>query len=192
MRYLLFGIFICIGLSSCGSDGVSVYSVEKKTIPKSPQAQVRSETTEKQQPHLNRPYDHVLPEGWIELPASGMRLVSLTVDHSAGKLDGSLVKLGSGGRSILDNVNRWRGQVKLDQLTREELDQTIEKLSTPLGDAHMVTLTNQDHAESAILAAIILIPEGALFAKVMGPLNAIVDNQAKFRAWVNSLAAHSH
>lgn len=170
---------------------MSVYSVDKKSPQKPTPPQEHSKISAQKQ-HVHRPYDHVLPDGWVELPASGMRLVSLSVDHESGKLDGSLVKLGSGGRSILDNVNRWRGQVKLAELNTDELDQTIEKLTTPLGEAHMVTLTNPDHAESAILAAIILIPEGALFAKVMGPLPAIVDNQAPFRAWVHSLTAHRH
>src|ERR1017187_5834115 len=54
------------------------------------------------------------PAAWRAQPASGMRLASFSVaDENGGTADISVVNFGGTGGDELANVNRWRGQLKL-------------------------------------------------------------------------------
>src|SRR5687767_12700101 len=55
-----------------------------------------------------------VPEGWREKAADGMRVGSFEVPGEENqRLDISVIPLSGRSGSELDNVNRWRGQVKL-------------------------------------------------------------------------------
>src|SRR5688572_1107013 len=63
-----------------------------------------------------------LPAGWEEAPGGAMRRGSYVVRGTNGaKADVSIVALPAGSGSELDNVNRWRGQVQLPNITEAEL-----------------------------------------------------------------------
>lgn len=72
------------------------------------------------------------PEGWSERPASSMRLATLVIpSENAADIEMSVIglpKVGDWQAQLLDNANRWRGQLGLDPLEAGELADAIESV----------------------------------------------------------------
>ena len=68
-----------------------------------------------------------LPDGWAEEPGSGMRMATLRIADKEQPLELSVIPLpraeGDTDESayLLSNINRWRGQLKLDPLDAKAL-----------------------------------------------------------------------
>ena len=70
-----------------------------------------------------------LPEGWRQQPGSGMRFASLEIASPEGPFDLSVIPLpvlGDREQSVLDNVNRWLGQMGVAPITQEQLTKGTE------------------------------------------------------------------
>lgn len=73
-----------------------------------------------------------LPDGWSEEPGSSMRLATLkALGDGESETEISVIGLplvGDWDQQILDNVNRWRGQLKLADTNAEGLDDSVAPL----------------------------------------------------------------
>ncbi len=73
------------------------------------------------------------PEGWTEEPASGMRAATFVIGDDADALECSVIPLPAPGGAassddyLLDNVNRWRKQLSLDEWTVDGMKTALEK-----------------------------------------------------------------
>ena len=66
------------------------------------------------------------PRGWVEKPASDMRVGSFTVNGANGQTaDVSIVPLAGDAGGDVANINRWRGQINLPPID----DSALEKES---------------------------------------------------------------
>lgn len=87
-----------------------------------------------------------LPEGWKQLPGSQFRFATLLApaEDGAKPLELTVTTLpwdsANEQGAILSNVNRWRGQVSLADLTADELDKNIREENLPAGKAIFVDL----------------------------------------------------
>src|SRR5262245_51417103 len=85
-----------------------------------------------------------LPEGWKELPGREMRFATIQIAADGKPLELSVIPLPKAGddtqKSILDNVNRWRGQLKLAPIAAAELFSTTKKLKVGDYEAALVSL----------------------------------------------------
>ena len=88
------------------------------------------------------PPQWTLPESWQETKESGQRTATLSVEVDGQKLEVSVIQLASGPaeESLLDNVNRWRGQMGLAPISRDQLAQETTKVSFTDGTATLVNL----------------------------------------------------
>ena len=69
-----------------------------------------------------QPFSWTVPDGWEAGKESSMRLASYNVPLSGGEVgDFSLVKLGGAAGGVLANLNRWRGQIGLEDATMEQV-----------------------------------------------------------------------
>jgi hypothetical protein len=70
------------------------------------------------------------PEGWKEDPARGMRSATLWVPTDGEPLEMSVTPLpyGGGQAELLDNVNRWRGQMQLPPIQAPQLTEDISEI----------------------------------------------------------------
>ena len=87
-----------------------------------------------------------LPEGWTEQPGDGFRFATLLMPSGDQPLAISISTLPlqvSPEQFVLMNVNRWRGQVGLPELTQEELAATLEKFKVGDRDAMFVSLVGE-------------------------------------------------
>jgi hypothetical protein len=89
-----------------------------------------------------------LPESWREKAKSGERVATLAVDVAGKTLEVSVIPLATGPSpaSLLDNVNRWRGQMRLPPITADQLPNETTTLDLPGGPATLVNLVG--HAQS--------------------------------------------
>jgi hypothetical protein len=87
-----------------------------------------------------------LPEGWVEKGPAPLRFATIEVPAPAMPLDLSISSLptpaGDEQPFVLANVNRWRGQLGLEPLTAEQLDEELSDLT--LGDGTAASLMIAD------------------------------------------------
>jgi hypothetical protein len=64
-----------------------------------------------------------LPDGWEQHPGTASRYATIHIDADDQHLDLTVVPLGRDAGSLLDNVNRWRGQMGLNPVGESDLAQ---------------------------------------------------------------------
>lgn len=79
-----------------------------------------------------------LPEGWREIPGSGMRFATLQFDAADETMEVSIMALPR--QSDLANVNRWRGQLNLPPISEADMATKTEKIEFKDGTATLVDL----------------------------------------------------
>src|ERR1041384_3657743 len=128
------------------------------------------------------------PKNWEPQALSQMRQASFIVRGDNGATaDISLVKLGPAAGNILDNVNRWLGQLKQPAVTEEKLRSMIQ----PLGDAAVVDLSGQpengDPAKDGRIVGAIAADENATaFYKMRGNAGLVGAEKENFLKWVSA------
>ena len=129
-----------------------------------------------------------IPAEWQERPnASGMRLASYGVTAADGRsVDISVTALGEQAGTELDNVNRWRGQAKLNPTDEATLAKEAQSFSLPGGQkATVVDLGGA--GPTRILGAIVPDGDKAWFFKLTGPDALVVKERENFLAWLKSI-----
>lgn len=124
-----------------------------------------------------------LPEGWTVQPNAPMRAISLAVLDGDQKCDISLIRLGP-DQSLLDNVNRWRGQVKLEPMDEATLTGQVKAVKCGPHEGTMVELAG---AVDTILGVVIERPEATWFVKLQGPNAFALRETARFIAFTESI-----
>lgn len=79
-----------------------------------------------------------LPEGWREAKGRGGRFATLLLGAKDAPVEMSVMNLGG---SVLDNVNRWRGQLGLGRVTQDELPKTTKEVKMDDLTATLVDIT---------------------------------------------------
>ena len=123
-----------------------------------------------------------VPEGWTEQSGSGMRMASFTIPGDG--MDCSIIALGAAAGSIGANVNRWRGQVGLENVAEEEIIRSLKVANTV--DGQEALLCNLVGAEQTIRAAIIRTDHETVFIKMTGPGAGVEQATPAFDALVKS------
>jgi hypothetical protein len=128
------------------------------------------------------------PKNWEPQPLSQMREASFVVRGDNGATaDISLVRLGPAAGNILDNINRWLGQLKQPPVTEEKLRTMIQ----PLGDAAVVDLSGQPEngdpaKDGRIVGAIASDENGTAFYKLRGNAALVGTEKENFLKWVSA------
>ncbi len=129
------------------------------------------------------------PPGWTETPHP-MRDISLSFGEGG---ECSVVRAGG---SLVDNVNRWRKQMGLPEVSEQEVN-ALPTRSLFGGPGVLVTLDGSYQAMGASSAApdyrmigvILAVPSenAAIFVKMVGPRKLVEENQPAFEAFCDSL-----
>lgn len=132
------------------------------------------------------PFTWTTPDGWEEAKGHSMRAGSWRVKGQP-KTDCSLSLLQGLGGDMLDNVNRWRNQMKAKPVSASEVAALPRKKM--LGkDAIFVNITGanagmggEKAAEDARLLGLLLtLPGRAVFLKFTGPAEVVAANEGAF------------
>ncbi|MGE5193959.1 MAG: hypothetical protein ACM3U2_15805 [Deltaproteobacteria bacterium] len=80
----------------------------------------------------NKGPEWALPEGWEQLPGSSMRFATLKIPTEGKPLELSVIPLptaeGDFDAYLLSNVNRWRDQLQLAPISKDELADKVVKI----------------------------------------------------------------
>src|SRR4026208_1936396 len=130
------------------------------------------------------------PPNWEARPLSQMRQASFLVKGDNGAVaDVSFVSLGSAAGNVLENVNRWLGQLAQPPSTEQKLGEIAQRLHTSLGDVTIVDLAGlPDNADPArdgrIVAAMVTTSTATLFFKMRGNADLTEAQKSDFIKWV--------
>lgn len=135
-----------------------------------------------------------VPAGWQSRPnASGMRLASYGVTTADGRsVDISVVALGENAGSELENVNRWRGQLKLEPLTEAQLAGARDPVRVGgepgfLYDLVSTTPILDGKYRSRTLASMLAAGQMTVFFKATGEADLVAAEKTNFIAWLASV-----
>jgi hypothetical protein len=133
----------------------------------------------------------VAPEGWEEGTPGSMRVASFSIKGADGaSADVSVIPLPGNSGSVLDNVNRWRGQIQLPPLTSAddpELGTTMEGKAGQLIVTHMVSESAVIEGKKAAISAAILKANGITwFFKMTGEAALVTAQREAFEEFVRS------
>ncbi len=99
-----------------------------------------------------------------------------------------MIALGPAAGSVLDNVNRWRGQINLPAIDQSQLDSMITTLEVDGTPSQYVRISDPDAgARDAILAVIVPRPSQTVFIKMMGPDSLVLAEESAFEQFAKSL-----
>src|SRR6476660_8757645 len=130
------------------------------------------------------------PPNWEPQPLSQMRQASFLVKGDNGAVaDVSFVSLGSAAGNVLENVNRWLGQLNQPPITEQKLGEMAQRLHTSLGEVTIVDLAGlPDNADPArdgrIIAAMVTTADATLFFKMRGNADLAEAQKNDFVKWV--------
>ena len=127
------------------------------------------------------------PALWIPNEGSSMRLASFEIPYSTGSGDLSIMELGGDGGGLEANVNRWRGQIGLDPLTKLEIKDEAGNGVSQIGNYLLFQLINLEKKESAFLAAVFPLESRTLFIKLTASADGILEIEKDFKDFCSSI-----
>jgi hypothetical protein len=140
----------------------------------------------------NLPIKFALPAGWQQEPASQasqFRVASFTVGTADDHAEAVVTHTVKDSGSMLDNINRWRGQVGLDPVD-DAAKAPTEQWPTHDAPATVFNFDNTQSGRSMILAMITHGNEWWFF-KLTGSSTAIAAQKANFHGFVTSIQFRS-
>ncbi len=131
------------------------------------------------------------PDGWTPSEGSSMRAASFSIAGPDGtSADVSVIPIPGDSGSVLDNVNRWRSQLKLAPLDSADDPALGKKEETPAGEilvSHMISTEPElNGKKAAIASAILKRPRMTWFFKITGDEVLVAANLKKFATLVRS------
>jgi hypothetical protein len=197
VRLALYSIVLVTSMASCQKNSeIKVYRVSKAPLEESASQQqdaMPTNTTAPRMPGGLAPTAEIAvttPPNWEAQPLSQMRQASFLAKGENGAVaDISFVSLGSAAGNVLENVNRWLGQLGQPPITEQELGETAQRLHTSLGDVTIVDLAglpnNADPArDGRIIAAMMTTADATLFFKMRGNADLTEAQKNEFIKWV--------
>jgi hypothetical protein len=145
-------------------------------------------------PSAPAPFTWTTPEGWRESGPRTMRLVTLhPVDDDTTEC--YVTVLGGDGGGALDNVNRWRGQMALDPVERDALDE-LPRLNVLGRDVPYLTVEGSfagmgagaARADQMLLGVFCELGDRAVSVKMTGPRERVQRERERFEEFCRSLA----
>jgi len=134
---------------------------------------------------------YTAPAGWEELPSTGgMRVAAFRVAEGGQVAEVTVIPLAGTVGGLLDNVNRWRDQIKLPPTTEEQLRQETRQLQVGGVASSYVDLAGPEAAgarRERILG--VVVPRGGQtwFFKMKGSADFVARQKPAFETFLGSV-----
>lgn len=193
------GVTVALLAAGCGKEEVRVYEVAKETnaapvVASAPATPAMDPGSVKAPAARTPKAPWTIPPEWQERPnASGMRLASYGVTAPDGRsVDISVTALGEQAGTELENVNRWRGQVKLAPLTEDQLPTARDPVKVGTESAHVYDMVSQEAMldgkyKTRVLATILPAGGMTVFFKATGEADLVAGEKQRFIGWLASV-----
>ena len=130
------------------------------------------------------------PAHWERRASTQMRIGNYAVTNDAGQtLDFSITSFPGQVGGILANVNRWLGQLGIEQTDEEGLKQYLSDRTVDEKPAKLVLAESEDQA---LYAAILFHKDRSWFLKLMGDRALAQDEKENFLGLVDSFCLGDH
>jgi hypothetical protein len=136
------------------------------------------------------PFTYDVPPGWEkDTRPSGLSAVSFTLHEGERRASVTLTPLGGPAGGWAQNINRWRGQVKLPPLGEDELARQGSQLDVAGQPVRYVDIDNPTNPapDNRILGAILPLQERTWFFKMTGPSELVGRHKSQFESFVKSV-----
>ena len=123
------------------------------------------------------------PDHWAAKPLGAMRRGSFTARNAAGEADCSIFVFGAAQNPLLDNINRWRGQIGLAPLSEAQLpaeSSTLEHAGLRFTTIDLAGPPPAAGSATRVLGAILYRGDEAWFFKLTGPDAVVAAERASF------------
>lgn len=97
------------------------------------------------------------PEGWTADEAGGMRRAAFHVTEGDQQVEITVLELAGSVEALLPNVNRWRRQIQLGEITQAELEKTVTQLQVAGMEGRYVELLGPDDAQRRLAALRVVV-----------------------------------
>jgi hypothetical protein len=132
-----------------------------------------------------------VPAGWKEIDAGQFLVAKFIVAGSDNSQAAVNVSMSAGdGGGVLGNVNRWRGQLGLNQLAQAEVDKLVRSVDIDLSKAMFVDMSGTDvrsGAKTRLVGAIVPKAQQTWFYKLMGPAPLVEQQKYTFTKFVQTV-----
>jgi hypothetical protein len=183
-------IVLPIGLGAMGGcdkdDSIQRYEIAKTSDDAPAAAPVLAPTAD-----AKEPIRWTVPPTWKQLPGKDMRYASFVVLPEHPDLQVTVVPLAGAGGSLLDNINRWEGQIGLAPSTESDLKGLISAINIAGTPAVLFDRTGAKPADGTppkrILAAILAHGDRTWFFKLDGSNDLVGGEKDNFDHFVRSI-----
>ena len=127
---------------------------------------------------------YIVPEGWEDLPASGIRKANLRVSDENGTAELTILVFPGDVGGRLANINRWRGQVGLDDAPPEDLPTFTEAYTI---SQHPGLYVRLEGGAQSILGGLLPFHGSTWFFKFLGSSGTVLSNEAKMKAFLDTV-----
>lgn len=131
-----------------------------------------------------------VPAGWKEVPAGQFLVAKFAITGTGNEQAAVNVSTSAGaGGGLVGNVNRWRGQLGLGELTEAEITKLVSPLETGGVKASLVDMTGTDTRsgqKARLIGAIVPRDGSTWFYKLMGSEQVVELQKNAFSEFVRS------
>ena len=124
------------------------------------------------------------PEGWKELPPSGIRKVNLVVKDETGQAELIVLAFPGDVGGRLANINRWRGQIGLEAVEAGALSSFSNSYSI---SGHSGLYVRLEGGSKSILGAMLPFHGYTWFFKFLGDSETVLANEAAMIRFIDSV-----
>ena len=145
LRILCLGLLVGLGFLGCEkAEQIKVYTIPTEPAP---------------------------PASWGFASPSGPEKARFTITDTNGTASVTMTVLQGDGGGLLENVNRWRGQMGLEKLGEKTLADFVKPVKGLSKEARMIDITGisqRTQIESRLVGVIVTSKELTWFYKLMG------------------------
>jgi len=132
-----------------------------------------------------------VPAGWQEVSGGQFLVAKFTITGEGGATTAVNVSSSPGeGGGLVGNVNRWRGQLGLGQLSEDDVNKLLTAIDIAGGKAQLVDLSGTDTRtrQPTRLVGVIVPQSGQTwFYKLMGDAKVVESQKAAFTKFVQGV-----
>jgi len=124
------------------------------------------------------------PAGWVSGSLKPFRKISWTINHDGKEAEFYISSLAAAGSDVGQNVNRWRGQAGLNNLSDKELSNEVKEISIGGETGSLIEISG---VKQSIIGAIVVKGDTGWFFKLVGDPDVVSQEKDNVRAFLKSV-----
>ncbi len=128
-----------------------------------------------------------VPSDWIENEPKQFQIANYSIPIS--DIDNAIIaisKFGGNAGGIMANVNRWRKQIELPEISLEDISKKAKQGLSSIGEYSVYKIINSSKPEIGFLCMILPIADGTIFVKMTSDTEGIKLLENKFMSFCSS------